>query len=50
MSETDPHPHLTAQHQPTDIQRRQERNPGLQSVSHRLLPPPRGPAGMVLQL
>ena len=46
----DPHPQLTAQHPPTKIQRRQGTGPGLQSISHRLLPLPRGPAGKLLQL
>lgn len=46
----DRHPQLTAQHPPTEIQRRQGTGPGLQSISHRLLPLPRGPAGKLLQL
>lgn len=46
----DPHPQLTAQHPPTEIQRHQGTRPGLQSIRHRLLPLPRGPAGKLLQL
>lgn len=40
----------TAQHQPTEIQKGQEMSPGLQSISHRLLPLPRGWAETLLQL
>ena len=46
----DPRPRLTAQHQPTEVQRRREMSPGLQSISRRLLPLPRGQAEMLLQL